>query len=239
MKPVVIIPARYASTRFPGKPLVEIDGKPMVQHVYERAKKVVQDVYVATEDERIAQAVEAFGGKCVMTAATHPTGTDRCAEAISKIDGKFDVVINVQGDEPFLETEQIEKLIACFNDADTQIATLITQIKKHEVLFDANKVKVVCDKKDFALYFSRNPIPFQRDVAQEKWLENHKYYLHLGIYGFKREILERVSNLEPSPLEQIEKLEQLRWLEHGLNIKTAVTNHHNFGIDTPDDLKSL
>ncbi len=239
MKSLVIIPARYASTRFPGKPLVEINGKPMVQHVYERAKKVVQDVYVATDDERIAKAVSNFGGKFVMTSAIHPSGTDRCAEALSKIEGEFDLVVNVQGDEPFLDPNQIEKIIECFNDAETQIATLITPIKKSEILFDSNKVKVVCNQNNFALYFSRNPIPFQRDTAQEDWLGQHDYYLHLGIYGFKQSVLKQVANFESTPLEQMEKLEQLRWLEHGLKIKTAVTNQHNFGIDTPEDLRKL
>lgn len=239
MKPLVIIPARYASTRFPGKPLVEIDGKPMVQHVYERAKKVVQDVYVATDDERIAKAVADFGGLCVMTKATHPSGTDRCAEAMDKIKGDFDVVINVQGDEPFLNPKQIDKIIDCFKDPATQIATLITPIEKNDTLFDYNKVKVVCDKNNFALYFSRNPIPFQRDTAREDWLGKHDYFLHLGIYGFKQSVLEQLARLQSTPLEQMEKLEQLRWLEHGLKIKTATTNQNNFGIDTPEDLKNI
>ena len=239
MRPVVIIPARYASTRFPGKPLVEIEGKPMVQHVYERAKAVVEDIFVATDDERIEKAVLAFGGKAVMTRADHPSGTDRCAEAVQKVGGNFDVVINVQGDEPFLKSAQIETLLACFDDVNTQIATLITPITSNTVLFDENKVKVVRNEEDFALYFSRNAIPFQRGVEKTEWLKNHDYFLHLGIYGFKYDVLNEVTKFLPSPLEQMEKLEQLRWLENGLKIKTAITNSQNFGIDVPEDLEKL
>ena len=239
MKPVVIIPARYASTRFPGKPLVKIDGKPMIQHVFERAQQIVDDVFVATDDERIEKAVLEFGGKVVMTSAEHPSGTDRVAEAVQKIAADFDVVVNVQGDEPFLKSSQIEALLKCFEDENTQIATLITPITSSDILFDENKVKVVRNVDEFAMYFSRNPIPYQRGVEKENWLEHHEYFLHLGIYGFKSEVLSKVTEFKPSPLEQMEKLEQLRWLEHGLTIKTATTEHQNFGIDVPEDLEKL
>lgn len=242
MKPIAIIPARYASTRFPGKPLVSIQGRPMVQHVYERCLEVFDLVVVATDDERIEKAVLQFGGKVVMTSPNHPSGTDRCAEAAQIIaaDGyDFDIVVNVQGDEPSIKKEQLELIIDCFKDRDTDIATLITPIRSTDLLFNPNKVKAVHSSRNFALYFSRQPIPFQRDCKETDWLNNHEYYLHLGLYAYRANVLQTLSKLAQTPLEQCEKLEQLRWLENGFKIKTAITLHSNFGIDTPEDLKQF
>ena len=241
MKPIIIIPARYASTQFPGKPLALIGGKPMVQLVFERCKTAFEQVFVATDDERIASAVSAFGGEYVMTSENHQSGTDRCAEAAQKLSAKynFDLVINVQGDEPFIKKEQLIEIAACFNDPLTEIATLITPITSNEILFDPNKVKVVKSVSGFAHYFSRQPIPFQRDVDQKMWLQSHTYFLHLGMYAYVPDVLQSILKLEPTPLEKSEKLEQLRWLENGFRIKTSETNHVNFGIDTPADLENL
>jgi 3-deoxy-manno-octulosonate cytidylyltransferase (CMP-KDO synthetase) len=241
MKFIVIIPARYASTRFPGKPLVQIQNKPMVQHVYERCSQVCDTVYVATDDERIAEAVHQFGGKYVITSAQHPSGTDRCAEAAELI-GKevaFDVIINVQGDEPFIEPSNIEKIMQCFENEKTEIATLVSPISSNEILFDPNKVKVILNSKQWAVYFSRQPIPFQRDSEPSKWIENHTYYLHVGMYAFKRNTLRQITRLQPSSLEMAEKLEQLRWIENGYAIKTAICTSVSTGIDTPEDLEGL
>jgi len=241
MKPIIIIPARYASTRFPGKPLAMIQGKPMVQHVYDRCKSVVDEVVIATDDDRIARAVSDFGGEFIITSPNHASGTDRCAEAAqilsSKID--FDVIINVQGDEPFLKPEQITQLLECFSSPETEIATLVTPINSNEVLFDPNKVKVVRSTNGFALYFSRHPIPFQRDFNQSDWLNLQPYFLHLGLYAYRKEVLQEITKLLPSSLENSEKLEQLRWLENGYRIQTAITKSHNFGVDTPSDLENL
>lgn len=237
---VIIIPARYASTRFPGKPLALINGKPMIQRVVERCLTVSPHVVVATDDQRIASAVEAFGGEYVMTSPNHQSGTDRCAEAASHIACKypFDIVINVQGDEPFIESEQIEAVLSCFDDPATDIATLITPITSTDILFNPNKVKVVKSTSDFALYFSRTPIPYQRDCVKEEWLNNASYFLHIGMYAFRAEILQQVTLLPQSQLEQTEKLEQLRWMENGYRIKTRVTHSENIGIDTPEDLEN-
>jgi len=240
-KTLIIIPSRYASARFPGKPLALIHGKPMVQHVAERCRMVSDRVYVATDDVRIADVVKAFGGNCVLTSPDHPSGTDRCAEAAAKLtfSGDFDVVVNVQGDEPFLDPGQLEQLIRCFDDPETEIATLITPISSKEILFDPNKVKVVRSADGFALYFSRHPVPFQRDVPEIEWLNHAQYYQHIGIYAFRADVLQSLTRLEPSALEKAEKLEQLRWLENGYTIKTVLTGHANIGIDTPEDLNAL
>jgi 3-deoxy-manno-octulosonate cytidylyltransferase (CMP-KDO synthetase) len=240
-KPIIIIPARYASTRFPGKPLALIHGKPMIQHVFERCRMVCNHVFVATDDTRISDAVKSFGGVCIFTSPDHQSGTDRCAEAALKLSFSvdFDLVINVQGDEPFIEPEQLEQIISCFDDPETEIATLITPIHSAEILFDQNKVKVVKSAANNALYFSRLPIPFQREVPETKWLDNTGYYLHIGIYAFLLSTLQAITRLEPSTLEKAEKLEQLRWLENGYKIKTAITRHTNFGIDTPADLEKI
>lgn len=241
MKSVAIIPARYASTRFPGKPLVQIKGKPMVQHVYERCTEIFELVIVATDDNRIFDCVQGFGGKAVMTSPNHASGTDRVAEAANIIakDFDFDIVVNVQGDEPFIEQQQLKQIIACFNDQQTDIATLVTPINSSEILFDPNKVKAVLSASEFALYFSRQAIPYQRDAKKEEWLTNQEYYLHLGLYAYRANVLKELTKLAPSKLENLEKLEQLRWLENGYRIKTAKTLHVSFGIDTPEDLENL
>ncbi len=238
---LVIIPARYASVRFPGKALAQIDGKPMVQHVYKRCCEVFDQVVIATDDQRIASAIEAFGGEFVMTSKNHPSGTDRCAEAASLLESvkTFDVVVNVQGDEPFIATEQLLEIKKCFEDQRTHIATLITQIVNPQVLFDPNKVKTITDKEGFALYFSRQALPFLRDVPADQWLEHHDYFLHLGIYAFRKETLQQLVSFSPSSLEKAEKLEQLRWLENGFHIKTARTQYHSIGVDTPEDLELI
>lgn len=240
---LILIPSRYASTRFPGKPLVEIEGKPMVQHVYEKAIAVSPFVYVATDDERIRAAVEAFGGRAVMTSASHRSGTDRCYEAYVKVKealGRdFDVVVNVQGDEPFIIPEQIESLIERFNEPDVQIATLAKPFERGDEIFDPNKVKVVFSARQTAIYFSRSPIPYCRGTEPEKWLDRVSYYKHVGMYAYRPEILKEVTSLTPGILEQAESLEQLRWLENGYTIAVSITHHESIGIDTPEDLKKI
>ncbi len=241
MKPLIVIPARFGSTRFPGKPLAIINARPMIQHVYERCKKTCDQVVIATDDVRIVEVIDRFGGEFVLTSVEHQSGTDRCAEAAQKMEGKFDfdIVLNVQGDEPFVKQKQIKQLIKCFDTPDTEIATLVTPIKETEILLNTNKVKVVLTASGEALYFSRYPIPFQRDVPEMNWLKNHNYYLHLGMYAYRKSILHKITCLNASPLEKAEKLEQLRWLENGFKIKTAITNQANTGIDTPQDLEKL
>lgn len=241
MKSIVIIPARYASTRFPGKPLASIDGKPMIEHVYKRCQKVFEHVFVATDDERINQAVTHFGGKCVITASTHKSGTDRCAEAarIIKNEFDFDTVINVQGDEPFINQQQLQAIEQCIRKPDTQIATLVSKIHSSDILFDPNKVKAVLSANHDALYFSRSVIPFLRDQNRDQWINLHNFYLHLGIYAFKYEVLQQITQLHTSFLEKAEKLEQLRWLENGFSIKVAKTDIVNVSVDTPDDLEKI
>lgn len=244
MNVVGIIPARYASTRFPGKPLALIDGKPMIQHVYERVSKIprLSDAIVATDDQRIMDCVQGFGGKCVMTRNTHKSGTDRCGEVVSKLmaDGVTpDIVINIQGDEPFVEQTQIEQLIDCFEDAEVQIATLKKRITTNEELYSPNAVKVVCDLSGNALYFSRFALPYQRGTEQEEWLKNHTYYKHIGIYAYRCDTLMQVIGLQQSKLEKCESLEQLRWLDNGLKIRVKETQYENIAIDTPEDLLKL
>lgn len=244
MKVLGIIPARYASTRFPGKPLAVIGNKPMIQHVFERVSAIstVDEVVVATDDDRIFRKVLEFGGKVVMTATTHKSGTDRCGEVLEKIaaeGGKFDVVINIQGDEPFVEHTQIESLIGCFDDENVQIATLKKQIASQEELESPNVVKLVCDKNDNALYFSRFSLPFQRGKNVENWLDSHRYFKHIGIYAYRTGVLREIVKMQQTPLECCESLEQLRWLENGMKIKVAETDHENIAIDTPDDLLKL
>ncbi|MDR2928240.1 MAG: 3-deoxy-manno-octulosonate cytidylyltransferase [Cytophagaceae bacterium] len=236
-----IIPARYASTRFPGKPLADIGGKPMIQRVYEQSRKALKYVYVATDDIRIENAVLAFGGNVVMTSPDNKSGTDRCAEALNIIEqatGKsFEAVINIQGDEPFIEPHLLEMLSVSFMSSFTEIATLVKPLTKTEDLFDANKPKVVVNIKYEALYFSRSPIPYLRNVAKEDWVKNHKYYAHIGLYGYRSDILREITMLKPSSLELAESLEQLRWLENGYTISVRETEHESIAIDTPDDLK--
>jgi 3-deoxy-manno-octulosonate cytidylyltransferase (CMP-KDO synthetase) len=237
MKFIGIIPARYQSTRFPGKPLAMINNKPMIQWVYENVEKAVSEVWVATDDERIFKAVENFGGKAVETLSTHQSGTDRCAEAARIIAKQinFDVVINVQGDEPFIQSQQIELLKSCFATY-ADIATLIKKIETTEELFNPNRPKVVTDNQQNALYFSRSTIPYVRGTENENWLSKHTFWAHLGMYAYKSEVLQKISKLKQGMLEQAESLEQLRWLENGFKIKTAVTEHQSIGIDTPEDL---
>jgi 3-deoxy-manno-octulosonate cytidylyltransferase (CMP-KDO synthetase) len=240
---IAIIPARYASTRFPGKPLVNINGKTMVHNVYLQAKKVFDDVYVATDDDRILKEVEKFGGKVVMTKKKHKSGTDRCAEAIEKIELEesrtWDVVVNIQGDEPFIKTEQLIEIQKCFKLKKTEIATLVKPINNIEDIFNPHKPKVVLNKKNEALYFSRSPIPFLRGTDNNKWVSKHLYYKHIGLYAYRKDILFEITKIKPSSLEIAESLEQLRWLENGYKIKVAFTEHESISIDTPKDLEKI
>jgi len=240
MKILGIIPARYASTRFPGKPLVDIYGKTMIQRVYEQSIKTegLAHVVVATDDERIAEEVTNFGGKYVMTANTHQSGTDRCAEVAEKMP-EYDIIINIQGDEPYISPEQVALLGTCFSDNSTQLATLIKEISTEEELFNVNIPKVVINAQQEALYFSRQTIPYLRNTEKENWLNAHQFYKHIGIYGYRRDVLLALTKLKPSTLEITESLEQLRWLENGFTIKTKVTHLETIAIDTPEDLKKI
>ncbi len=240
MKFLGLIPARYASTRFPAKPLAILGGKPVIQRVYEQVVNCVDDAYVATDDERIAQVVCNFGGKVVMTSTSHRSGTDRCREAAMKVGGDFDVVINIQGDEPFIHPSQIETVKHCFDDAATQIATLVKPFGADasiEQLQNPNSPKVVLDKDQHALYFSRSVIPYLRGIEPSEWLKHHTYYKHIGLYAYRRTVLDEITSLPQSSLELAESLEQLRWLENGYTIKVGMTDVETIGIDTPDDLK--
>lgn len=240
MQFATIIPARYASTRFPGKPLAMISGKMMIQRVFEQASKASGLVYVATDDSRIYEAVRSFGGSVVMTSASHRSGTDRCAEAVKEITketGKeIDVVINIQGDEPFINPVQVELLKSCFDDASVEIATLIREVKEDESLTNSNQVKVVKSLQNNALYFSRSPIPYLRDIPTAEWTKHHTYYKHIGMYAYRTSTLEKLTKLGAGTLEKAESLEQNRWLENGYSIRCAVTLHESVGIDTPADL---
>ena len=242
MRFVGIIPARFASTRFPGKPLVDIGGKSMIQRVYEQVSKVLADVYVATDDQRIFDAVLAFGGRAIMTSDQHKSGTDRCYEAYSKLSGNFDVVINVQGDEPFIQPEQIETLKDCFKSTETEIATLakrFTEMDGFEALNNPNSPKLVVNKSDEAMYFSRSIIPFRRGAETVDWILLNTYLKHVGIYAYRADVLRQLTQLEQSPLEISESLEQLRWLENGFRIKVGYTDVETVGIDTPEDLEKV
>lgn len=240
MKVLGIIPARYASTRFPGKPLAMIKGKTMIRRVVEQAWKSKLDaVVVATDDMRIADEVLGFGGQYVLTDPNHRSGTDRCREALDTLETQYDAVVNIQGDEPFIDPRQINALVDLISEEETQIASLVRRIDEEDALFSTNTVKVVMDNEGKALYFSRNPIPFMRNVAREQWLENGVFYQHVGIYAYKAEVLRRIAALPPSKLEMAESLEQLRWLENGLPIRMAVTNLMNVSIDTPSDLDKV
>lgn len=238
-----VIPARYASTRFPGKPLAKLGDKPMVQWVYERASSVFEHLLVATDDQGIYDAVKGFGGKVQMTSPSHISGTDRCAEAAYLYEQetglRFSHVVNIQGDEPLIQAEQLQGLIDCFEAPGTAIATLIRVLKDKDELPDPNAVKVVVDNSFRALYFSRSPIPFVRNSATGKEDAKVPYYTHIGLYAFQREVLDRVVKLAPSSLEQAESLEQLRWLEHGITIQTAVSDFPSLGVDTPEDLERI
>ena len=237
MKFQVIIPARYASSRFPGKPLAMLGSKPMIQWVYERAKSVIDDVCVATDDQRIYNKVIEFGGNVVMTQTTHRSGTDRICEACNLLNTDADVVVNLQGDEPFVNPEQIRQLMNCFSNSLTQIATLVRPFQADEDIFNPNIVKAVfAQDNGRALYFSRAAIPCLRGVEQAEWSKKHTYYAHIGMYAYRLETLRYITHLSPSPLEQAESLEQLRWLEAGIPVTVALTQHPTIGIDTPEDL---
>ena len=240
MKTLGIIPARYASSRFPGKPLVDIAGKSMIQRVYEQAKKCIQlsEVIVATDDERILNHIHAFGGAAVMTAETHQSGTDRCAE-VALSHPQYDIVINIQGDEPYIDPEQIGKVAACFNTPDVQIATLIKRIKTEQELHNPNSPKVVVNKQDEAVYFSRSALPHIRGEEPQNWLEFYPFFKHIGIYGYRADILQQITKLPVSALEKAESLEQLRWIENGYRIKVAETELETYAIDTPGDLELI
>jgi 3-deoxy-manno-octulosonate cytidylyltransferase (CMP-KDO synthetase) len=236
-----IIPARFASSRFPGKPLAMIGNRPMIQRVYEQASKQLEIVYVATDDQRIFDTVTGFGGKAIMTSPDHQSGTDRCAEAAMKIrseTGKpVDIVVNIQGDEPFIRPEQIELLMNCFNDENVEIATLIRKVEKDEDIFNPNQPKVIIRSDGDAIYFSRTPIPYIRDAEMKNWASKHIYFKHIGLYAYKTTVLQQLTRLEQSSLEKAESLEQNRWIENGYSIRTAVTPWESIGIDTPGDLE--
>lgn len=241
MKTLAIIPARYASTRFPGKPLAMLGGKPMIQWACERVSAMpeLEAAIVATDDQRIYDAVKAFGGRVMMTADTHRSGTDRCGEVLAKLEDQgehYDVVINVQGDEPFVDQEQLRSLIAAFDDEQVEIASLKKAIDDEATLSTPNAVKVVTDLKGMALYFSRHTIPYQRGVESSDWVKGHRYYKHVGIYAFRAEVLKQLVALPQGELERCESLEQLRWLENGYRIRMIETQTENVGIDTPEDL---
>lgn len=238
MKFIGVIPARYASTRFPGKPLAMLGGKSVIQRVYEKVSSCLDDAYVATDDERIFSHVTSWGGKAVMTSTEHKSGTDRIQEAVEKIGGDFDVIINIQGDEPFIDPSQIKTICQCFDDEDTQIATLgIPFSKDMSAISNPNSPKIVVDLRGFAMYFSRSVIPFIRGKEQSEWPDSYPFLKHIGIYAYRKEILKEVTSLPQSPLELSESLEQLRWLENGYKIKVGKTYIETIGIDTPEDLK--
>ena len=267
MKFTAIIPARYASTRFPGKPLAVLGGKTVIERVYEQVSSVLDDVYVATDDERIREAVEQFGGRAVKTRADHKSGTDRIQEAVEKIasvqkwmdastsgkkltgasaqnptdatsaENPADVIINVQGDEPFIQPSQIKTLMGLFDDPATQIGTLGKPFESMEAVENPNSPKIVTDVRGFALYFSRSIIPFIRGKEHGEWFGEYPFLKHLGIYAYRREVLAEVTRLPQSSLEKAESLEQLRWLQNGYRIRVGLTDVETVGIDTPEDLQ--
>lgn len=237
---LALIPARYASTRFPAKPLAILGDKPIIQHVYERVSSIFDHAYVVTDDERIEACVKSFGGRCVMTGTHHKSGTDRCFEALEKLGAGFDVVVNVQGDEPFIAASQLETIKQCFEDNDTQIATLVKPFVPTdgiEALENPNSPKVVLDNNSYAIYFSRSVIPYLRGVDKDEWLSRHTFYKHIGLYAYRAEVLKEITSMPMGILEQAESLEQLRWLQAGYRIKVGTTNVETIGIDTPEDLE--
>ncbi|WP_311442704.1 3-deoxy-manno-octulosonate cytidylyltransferase [Hoylesella enoeca] len=237
MKFIGIIPARYASSRFPGKPLASLGGKIVIQRVYEQVAAILEHVCVATDDERILNSVTAFGGQAVMTSPHHKSGTDRIAEAVEKIGGDYDVIINIQGDEPFIQSSQIKTLCHCFDDPDTQIATLGKPFSTIDAVQNVNSPKIVLDNKGYAMYFSRAVIPFIRGVDQTGWLAQYPFLKHIGIYAYRASVLTEITQLPQSSLELAESLEQLRWLQNGYKIKVGLTEVETIGIDTPADLQ--
>jgi 3-deoxy-manno-octulosonate cytidylyltransferase (CMP-KDO synthetase) len=244
MNIIGIIPARFASTRFPGKPLVDIKGKTMIQRVYENSKKVLGDhLLIATDNSLIAEEANKFGGNVILTAKDHKNGTDRCAEAMERYEtrtGKrYDIIINIQGDEPFLHEEHLTKLISCFDDPATEIATLIKEIELNEDIFNPNKPKVIRDINNFAVYFSRSPIPYLRAYDKEEWHKHYIYYKHIGLYAYRKNILKKITKIPTSGLEIAESLEQNRWIENGYKIKIEITDKESLSIDTPEDLEQI
>ncbi|WP_159635191.1 3-deoxy-manno-octulosonate cytidylyltransferase [Sphingobacterium composti Ten et al. 2007 non Yoo et al. 2007] len=240
MKVIGIIPARYQSSRFPGKPLIDIAGMSMIQRVYQQAKHAssLTEVIVATDDQRIYDHVKSFAGNVMITSETHESGTDRCAEVIKNLVG-FDVAINIQGDEPFIDPQQIDLLVSCFENKETEIATLIRRVENEDELFNENKPKVVLNKNGEAIYFSRQAVPFLRGIETSQWLTKRPYYNHIGIYGYRIDILQQLTALPLSELETMEALEQLRWIDNGYKIKTAISSHSNDAVDTPADLENI
>ena len=238
---VGIIPARYASSRFPGKPLIDIKGKSMIQRVYEQAKKstLLDRVVVATDDARIFNHVKNFGGDVVMTASDHPSGTDRCMDALLKLKEDYNYVINLQGDEPFIEPEQVDELAAVLQDGTTELATQMIAVDSYEMLFDKGEVKIVLNKNNEALYFSRMVIPFIKGVDEKEWHKHHQYFRHVGMYAYRKDILQKITQLPVSSLEKAESLEQLRWIENGFTIKCVVTKYESHCIDTPEDVEKV
>ena len=234
---IAIIPARFASTRFPGKPLAILAGKPIIEPVYERVSEIVDDVDVAVDDQRSFDCVESFGGKAIMTSPNHKSGTDRIEEAFEKLQVKADVVINIQGDEPFVQASQIETVMQCFEQETTQIATLGKPFENMESVANPNSPKIVTDLNGYALYFSRSVIPFVRGKEQKCWLNSFSFLKHIGLYAYRTDVLREITKLPQSPLELAESLEQLRWLQNGYKIKVGLTNTETVGIDTPEDLQ--
>lgn len=240
MSIIGIIPARYASSRFPGKPLVEINGKSMLERVYTQAKKsnLLTEIIIATDDKRIEDHAHSFGAKVIFTKEDHPSGTDRCFEAYTLNGKKYDYVLNIQGDEPFLDPEQINSLAdAC--KPGVEIATQMIKCTNHEVLFDKGEVKIILNSKKEALYFSRNVIPFIKNKEEKEWHLNYNYFRHVGMYAYRTDILEKITELSPSELEKAESLEQLRWLENGFKIKCIETSFDSHCIDTPEDINKV
>lgn len=240
LKFIGIIPARYASTRFPGKPLADICGKSMIERVYCQASKELDNVYVATDDQRIADTVKAFCGNVIMTSTEHRSGTDRCYEAYQNIGSDADVIINIQGDEPFIDPSQIAEIKQCFNSTETEIATLVRKFNPErgfEALFDHNTPKVVTDNEMNAIYFSRSIIPYVRNYPWQEWLEHATFYTHIGMYAYKASTLAKITKLPQSSLEIAESLEQLRWVQNGYKIRVGVSDCPTIGIDTPEDLE--
>lgn len=238
---VGIIPARYASSRFPGKPLIDIKGKTMLQRVYEQAakSKLLSRVVVATDDEKIFNHVKKFGGDVVMTSPHHPSGTDRCWDALQQLKEDFKYVINIQGDEPFIVPEQIDELAAILKDGTTELATQMIAVDSYEMLFDKGEVKIVLNINNEALYFSRMVIPFIKGVDEKEWHLHHQYFRHVGMYAYRKDILEKITKLPVSSLEKAESLEQLRWIENGFTIKCVVTKYESHCIDEPEDVEKV
>jgi len=243
MNILAIIPARYASTRFPGKPLLIINDKTMIRNVYDRVSKIIENVIIATDDYRIENEIKSFNGNYVMTSEHHKSGTDRCTEALSlyekKSNKKFDAVINVQGDEPFIEAEHLNKIIELINKPKFQIATLVKKISSNDDIFNPNKPKVIIDKYDNAIYFSRSAIPYIRDMKKEDWHKKNIFYKHIGIYAYKNNVLKEITKLKQSKLELSESLEQNRWIENGYRIAVDYTNVESISIDTKEDLEKI